>query len=353
MQFWKTKKSLVVHYLVVAGCFVACSFGGEASSAVEPNEQSQEPASRTHSTIRLLEDSASIRTKKTATPLPKSTPAPRPLPAVEPELVTPDGRKSDFVQIAGGAIEMAVPEGWYVSEIPVGRQVQLWLTPIAPAERRVPTDGICATFHWQGRKPSQDELAAAIQSRMTERGFFSPPQVVSAPFADNHAQLAMENQNERQKIWMAATATETGIFEIAVVAARDDFVSRLEATQIVFSSLKIATPRLRTPVVLGGVQDAAAAAGLWKSLRARLRVGGDGRIEMSFDGPTYPLDEAGQLSYVRRVDVLTGSYQARQDMLLVTWDDGSRLNLRWRIDDGQLLLTDHNGRVSQLNRLVE
>ena len=46
-------------------------------------------------------------------------------------------------------------------------------------------------------------------------------------------------------------------------------------------------------------------------------------------------------------------FEAKEDLLLVEWKDGSKLNFRWKVKDGDLLLTDHEGRISKLRRIVE
>ena len=55
----------------------------------------------------------------------------------------------------------------------------------------------------------------------------------------------------------------------------------------------------------------------------------------------------------RDAKLLTGSFEARGDVIFVRWDDGSRLNLRWRSDGNDLFLTDHEGQISHLKRVFD
>ena len=50
---------------------------------------------------------------------------------------------------------------------------------------------------------------------------------------------------------------------------------------------------------------------------------------------------------------LRGTYRAAGDVIYITWVDGSRLNLRWKLSKGKLLVTDHQGQISKLKPLIE
>ena len=118
--------------------------------------------------------------------------------------------------------------------------------------------------------------------------------------------------------------------------------------------LEIESPDLPEYDVSAVLSSARQFVGLWKGLRAQLRFGGDGRIHIEFDSQrNYALDETGLADYSQPVTQLVGTYRVVGEVIYVTWDDGSQLNYRWRLDNGRLLLTDHHGRVSQLHRLIE
>ena len=114
---------------------------------------------------------------------------------------------------------------------------------------------------------------------------------------------------------------------------------------------------IRTPRPIAELQEVASAEpilGSWKSYRARLRLDGSGQIHLNFDRHrVQTIDRLGSQQTPKRIARLAGTYQARDDLLLITWDDGSKLNYRWRIHRGELLLTDHTGQMSRLKRLLD
>ena len=98
------------------------------------------------------------------------------------------------------------------------------------------------------------------------------------------------------------------------------------------------------------IASALAVVGSWKSFRSRLRFYKDGRV-------TILMDSAGAIrvdgTKPKKAERLIGTYQGQGDLVYVVWDDGSKLNFRWRVEGDRLLLTDHEGHVSQLRRLLE
>ncbi|MDH3719012.1 MAG: hypothetical protein OES79_12915 [Planctomycetota bacterium] len=264
-------------------------------------------------------------------------------------------QQQDEVSLAGGAIRFAVPQGWHVSEVPTGREMRVWVTPEPLVEGRSGSDGIWITFHWRGRAPDDGELRAWLSGRI--KGLLaqrSQDQRLRTAEIAGYAGLALSSANQRAKVEHFVVGLETGIFELAVSAPPSKFASRRQVAAQLLERLQLQVPRLPLPDADRRIATAANAIGLWKSLRGQLRLGDDQRVELRFDGRHgYPLDETGVLRYGQPARSIQGSYQAEDDMLLVAWDDGSRTNYRWAVEDGQLLLTDHHGRVSQLNRLLE
>ena len=55
----------------------------------------------------------------------------------------------------------------------------------------------------------------------------------------------------------------------------------------------------------------------------------------------------------RKIVRLTGRFRARDDLILIFWDDGSKLNYQWRLHNGDFLLTDHTGQASQRQRFLD
>ena len=64
----------------------------------------------------------------------------------------------------------------------------------------------------------------------------------------------------------------------------------------------------------------------------------------------FPLADPSQRPVIRR---LAGRFKVADDLLMVDYIDDSRSNYRWRIEGTELMLTDHEGRVSQLARIYE
>ena len=71
---------------------------------------------------------------------------------------------------------------------------------------------------------------------------------------------------------------------------------------------------------------------------------GDARIEVVPDRPvTGAATRPGELWPSR---IMTGRFSATQDTLLVTWEDGSQTNIRWKMVHDELRLVDHQGRAA-------
>ncbi|NIL98127.1 MAG: hypothetical protein GTO53_09945 [Planctomycetales bacterium] len=263
--------------------------------------------------------------------------------------------KPDEVSLASGAIRLIVPPGWHVTEIPTGREMRIWITPEPLVQQRSDRGGVWVTFHWRGRMLGDDQLRAWLSGRRPESPVEGPQEqeLRSVEIAGRSGWTTSYAQQEQQVVHFLV-GLQTGVFELAAMAPPAEFASRQQEALRLLETLHLNAPQLSRPAVDAQIAHAVPAIGLWKSLRGQLRLDDQGRVAVLFDQRNgYPLDEAGRLRYAQPVKSLQGSYQANADVLLVTWDDGSRTNYRWAIEDGQLLLTDHHGRVSQLNRLLE
>jgi len=86
--------------------------------------------------------------------------------------------------------------------------------------------------------------------------------------------------------------------------------------------------------------------GTWKSFASCLRLFGDGHAQIEVDVPRHAMAGGSQ----QQQWTITGQYESRDDLLLVTWNDGSRSNFRWQLQGERLLLTDESGQTSQLSR---
>lgn len=274
---------------------------------------------------------------------------------------TPAAEPSRLV-FAAGAVELKLPEGWFVYEAPTGREVRVVLSP-EPLDRpgEMPSDGMWFAFH---PRPPRGGAAVDLEQVLAERLRLA---------TDNRAQaappetLTLDRRRAlRRRFDMApgpAAAplqrgfhllidTEWGLCEVHGVAPSAQYERRSSQFQRVIDSVRLARPRPKQQVVADHLHDAAPIIGAWKALASRLRLHGDGRIEIVLDNPQRA-DNRSDTRRPPRPRRLVGRFTAEQDLLRVTWSDGSLLNFRWRLQGNDLLLTDHEGRVSQLSRLLE
>ena len=130
------------------------------------------------------------------------------------------------------------------------------------------------------------------------------------------------------------------------------------ATSIRFTQPQTQTiDRTKLPPELS---DATPILGLWKSSRSLVHLGQDGAIRIVADEPfereanagdSPNLHEKSKEGMARHETPLVGHFTARDDLMFTTWGDGSKLNYRWRMHMGDLLLTDSQGRTSKLFRI--
>ena len=266
----------------------------------------------------------------------------------------------DVVQFAAGAIEFEVPHRWVVTEVNAGREVRLFITPgELPADWPGGFVGAWITYHVRNATETPPpELDRWLQRRVVRscggRGRVRPEEAITVHGLPAVRQAFLLGQGAAaQHGFHLAVRPEWGVVDLHIRLPR----SRLEAAHAelehMVAGLKLQAPEIAPTSFQPVARDAAEAVGAWKALRGRLLLAGDGRVEVRYDGPRMRrLDfESGELITPRQR--LTGRFGADGDLLQITWDDGSRLNYRWRLDRGELLLTDHQGRVSQLRRLLE
>lgn len=261
-----------------------------------------------------------------------------------------------FVVFAGGAVELRAPDGWIVYEIPFGREVRLVMSPLPlTGRRRMPLDGIWMTCHVD--PPEQPIPFAKFGNRLA--GEYGT--LVSFHEADD-ANLS-GSTGMRQAFSVGANGdtalgnhwlvrTDWGILEIVAIAPASQREARESLVQQLMATLKIGQPRRSSSHFVNTVHDAQPVLGAWKAWRSRLWLRENGRIVIQFDPRTNrPIDAAVSPEEIGH-NTITGRFEASGDLLLATFDDGSRLNLRWRTKDGNLLLTDHEGQITLLRRLL-
>ena len=271
--------------------------------------------------------------------------------AETPQRLPTIGDEHGEVRFAAGAIKLALPAEWHVAEMDGLRHVRLYLTPdMLPSERRF-TDGLFVTYHVRSSVPADEtELLGLLRRHASDampQGAI-PGQVrarrfkkrltVEQPFAVP-GNPAISGQH-------LLIATDWGVTEIQTRFSNDDSERRVAE---ILEAIDIGTPRL--PDDLRSQADGAHLLGTWKAERARLVLRPDGAIDLYHDRQR--LQHIEQVNLTRPARRLRGEFTTDGDVLHVTWEDGSQLNLRYFASAGELLLTDHNGRVSQLHRLLE
>jgi len=275
----------------------------------------------------------------------------------------PDNR--DIVLYAGGVVEVRPPLGWHIAEVPFGREVRLLVTPQPIEGRRVmPTDGMWITFHAQSIRQgfAVDTIQEVLQKRLKLSvkkvrlaGNVSIMNIADYPavkqeFTIGDGLANQPNTSDTHIGFHVLIRSTFGILELHAVAPATEHALRKEQFESTISTIVLKKPQDDGDVVVDSVSDAKPVIGSWKAFRSRLRLYGDGRIVIRPDRPSKIVPQ--------RIDkaadgILTGRYEARGDLIFVRWDDGSRQNLRWRRHNENLLITDHDGQISQLRRIFE
>ncbi len=244
----------------------------------------------------------------------------------------------------------------------MGREVRLVLAPHPLAKgSKVPSDGMWITFHLRqdssrlGEQQLAEMLAARLKSTMRghspELGDMQsssePSLEVRRPFSYSIGQAATSQRGVHLLIRIDA-----GIVEMQAAWPSGNEAVRMREFESVRRSLTFHHRRTENEQVAPQALDARDALGSWKAYRSRLRLDGDGRVTIRPDGVHQASFEDQPVAGARN-GLLTGRFQADGDLLFVIWDDGSRLNFRWRRQGDNLLLTDHDGQMSQLRRILE
>lgn len=275
------------------------------------------------------------------------------LQSVAKDAVQADG--SDSISFAAGAVQLKAPDGWWVQELPRRREVRLVLSP-EEFGKRIPRDAIWLCYHVVG--PSRMTREAELQGMLPGRLRLSTDATAtaSAPTVFQFgpwlavAQEFVSSQSQADDVPIKGrhvlVRTDWGIFELHASAPVNRFETRTAAWTQVWKSIQLEAPANFSPYETTAVLEASAILGSWKSYRSRMRLRHDGTISI------VP-DSVNLLTTAGSPDVLEGTFESRGDLLFVTWRDGSRLNFRWRSRGSDLFLTDHEGQISQLKRLLE
>lgn len=259
---------------------------------------------------------------------------------------------SGTIRFAGGGIELQVPPGWWAGEVPFGREVRLVLAPQRPINvRKMPLDGMWVAYHAaplpvsQGEEEFSRELSELLRSASDSNSRYSP----STPFKFGRWPAAVAEFTASESTSANATITgrhvlvrtEWGVFEFHASAPDAIVDSRSNVWSTTWESLRLNPPATISGSAQDGLSVSNSIIGDWKAYRSRMRFSDNGRVVIVPDA----------LDSNRRSKPLTGTFEARDDLIFVRWDDGSRLNLRWRLQGNDLFLTDHEGQISHLKRV--
>jgi len=272
----------------------------------------------------------------------------------------------DIIRFAGGAVELRVRQGWWVWEVPTGREVRVALSPTRPDSlKKVPTSGYWVCFHLSPANSTnpQEYLAQRMQQRMLEISGGDAEPLESIRFQRIGPWDAAELEFSLPPSAHGGTtairgshvlvSTPGGLFEFHMQFPIDRYEEHLDEVGWILSQVRLTAPTVAdagppTPETIA----ATPIHGSWKAFRSRLRLFSDGRIEIAIDRVQLILPPPVGLPAVGN-DLLQGQYRAEGDLLFVQWLDGSKLNFRWTLKGGELLLTDHEGQISRLRRIAE
>jgi hypothetical protein len=261
-----------------------------------------------------------------------------------------------LIRFAGGAIEFQLPNDWDVAEVPFGREVHMVLSPSQPNES---VRGVAARI-WLTCHSTESGVdgTEALQKILVERLAAVTRNLGKVAHTET---IRIAGRNGQVANFTAKTPDgrsirgshlifpiEGGLCEIHLVATEDEYVFASAAADTLLRTIAAPDRKVGAEEIDKSARDAKAVFGAWKAVASRLFLDGRGNIAIEFDRRTVLSVAAGNKPTQR----ITGSFKAKGDLLFVTWADGSKSNYRWRLERGELLLTDHDGNVSQLRRLV-
>ena len=269
----------------------------------------------------------------------------------------------DIVIFAGGAVELRAPLKWHVREVPFGREIRLVLAPQLPKlERQMPTDGLWLSCHVWSTPRSKGDLDKQLRTFLESRSLDSQPgwktksidwgrvQLGKYPAIRHRFTADFGKSKTNLRGMHVAIRAPWGVCEIVAVAPDQSFKRRLVDFRQTLVELKIAKKNRKPVTLTPAISAAGGILGSWKAFRSRLRIDSNGRIDIITDRPIRLTRFDGKK---RRPKRLQGQFRAKGDLVYVTWSDGSKLNFRWRLRGDDLLLTDHEGQISQLSRILE
>lgn len=260
----------------------------------------------------------------------------------------------DLVFFAADSFEASVPPAWQVSEATMGRDVRLVLSPSSYEGNQLPDDCIWVSYTVD-EQMRRREIGQLLQQRVrAHSGVELRGESTRRIHVSGHPAVLAEYKEPRPGMALEAghllIATPWCLYEVhwsypgKIAELRRPMIERW------LGSVKLGQPQQPARQLPAELASAAEVVGSWKAYRSRMRFFGDGRVLIQMDPPRYTRLNGKPQPKPER---LVGTFQGQGDVLYVRWDDGSQLNFRWRVDGDRLLLTDHEGQVSQLRRLLE
>ncbi|QDU98372.1 hypothetical protein [Lignipirellula cremea] len=283
--------------------------------------------------------------------------------------------EQDLVLHAAGAVEVRPPLHWHVYEIPVNREVRLVLSPKKLSSRRkMPRDGVWITCHVTANGPaerrreinawSEERLMKATRDRAEsappfERSIGGHPAVVrqfTVPARESSSDDDEEADSSNEPLHgvHCLIGPPWGVCEIMATTPASQQPERQADFETLLNQIAISSPDIDMPATVDAARAAESIHGVWKASRSRLRIMPDGKIEMEGDPLTLTaLGDPPPTDAKFIPERLEGTYKAEGDLLKIVWSDGSKLNFRWKKKDADLLLTDHQGQISQLKPIFQ
>jgi hypothetical protein len=276
------------------------------------------------------------------------------------EAINPPG--TSLVLFAGRTVEFEIPRSWAVKEVPFGREIRALAGP-GP----LPDDPnqLEAGF-WLAYRPHStatptpvlgEELRASLARSGAERsqliGRPKPLKIDGLPALQQNVWPANDANRWLGRVSHVVVPTPWGLLEMRALAPLAPECDVSSALQTVLASLRFHAPAASRPAAKGHTAAAQNVFGSWKGLRSRLHLTSEGVVELEFDRPTVVSTEEVKSLHPQRGQRQTGRFTAEGDVIYITWSDGSRLNYRWALKDGELFLRDPAGGFHQLQRLFD
>ncbi len=287
--------------------------------------------------------------------------------------VTPETRVLLF---AGETIELTLDVPWNVYEVPLGRQWSLVVTPERLPEAPHPGHTGLWVSHLRqamtAEETSPSSLLQGVRSRLQARtagravpvgeprsmeldGHPGAIQDFSLPGAEVPTDSANRTAAESQARhgFYILVATGHGMLEMHGIAPLSEFETFRQECGRMLLSLRVRAPQNLPEPAGPVVVETTSLVGTWKALGATMRIHGNGQVDVRLDrlAPLSVPEE--HLPTSKPPKRIRGTCSVQGDLMFVEWEDESQLNYRWRLWQGDLLLTDHTGLTSQLKRMFD